>query len=136
MHSALTDLRFAITNQQGGGQFIASERATAHLAWVQEARRRLRNQVRAGDLERLVPTKSYEVVLSSLSSFTAHVSGDRVVNALINQQLTKRADDFQATIDDLQQQTQRFAGTTSWSSSTPTCSCTTRRRLRTSTSTR
>lgn len=33
----------------------------------------------------------------------------QVVNALVNQQLTERADDFQAAIDDLQQQTQRFA---------------------------
>ncbi|MEW2592714.1 PIN domain-containing protein [Micromonospora aurantiaca] len=33
-----------------------------------------------------------------------------MVNALINQQLSERADDLQAAIDDLQQQTQRFAG--------------------------
>ncbi|MEV7990327.1 PIN domain-containing protein [Micromonospora sp. NPDC085948] len=110
LYSALTDLRFAISNQQNSSQFIASESATAYLAWMQEARRRLRNQVRAGDLERLVPTKSYEVLLSALSSFTVHASGDLVVKALVNQQLTERSDDFQAAIDDLQQQTQRFAG--------------------------
>ncbi|MEW2592715.1 hypothetical protein AB0893_20115 [Micromonospora aurantiaca] len=78
LHSALTDLRFAVANQQGSGQFTASERATAYLTWMQEGRRRLRGQVRTGDLERLVPTKSYDVVMSSLSSLTTHVSGDAV----------------------------------------------------------
>ncbi|MEU7935234.1 PIN domain-containing protein [Micromonospora echinofusca] len=110
LHSALTELRFAIENQQGGGQQGAEDRATAYLEWVQEARRRRRSQIRPSDLDRLVPTKSYEVVLSSLSSLAVATTGPRIVRALVNQQLTERMDDFGAAIADLQQQTQRFEG--------------------------
>ncbi|MEU1232566.1 hypothetical protein [Micromonospora aurantiaca] len=56
LHSALTDLRLAVANLQAGGQRPVPERASAYLEWVNEARKRLRNQLRPADLERLLPS--------------------------------------------------------------------------------
>lgn len=108
VHSALTDLRLAITNLQGGGQRSVPERASAYLEWVHEARRRLRNQIRPTDLERLVPSQSYDVLLSALGTITAN--NVRVVSGLVNQQLMERADDFDVAIADLEEHTRRFGG--------------------------
>ncbi|MEU5529353.1 PIN domain-containing protein [Micromonospora chersina] len=108
LHSALTDLRFAIANLQAGGQRPAPERASAYLEWVHEARRRLRNQLRPADLERLVPAQSYDVLLSALGPITS--LSIRVVNGLVNQQLSEREDDFDAAIRELEEQTRRFDG--------------------------
>ncbi|WP_431976055.1 PIN domain-containing protein [Micromonospora haikouensis] len=117
LKSTLMNVRNALTNKvQSSGPERATERACRYLEWVHEARRLLRRQIRPAELEYLLPSQDYEVVLAAIaaranqqpSSVSNNFASEGVLNGLVAMQLDERGEAFDAALSDLQKQIQRF----------------------------
>ncbi|WP_433233921.1 PIN domain-containing protein (plasmid) [Micromonospora sp. CA-248260] len=106
----LTNVRNSLTKVQPSGPERAAERACRYLEWVHEARRLLRGQIRPAELEYLLPSQDYEVVLAAIAAHAAsnHLASERVFNGLIATQLDERGGAFDAALSDLDKQIKRF----------------------------
>lgn len=108
LRTALRDVHMAVCNIRGGGGRSAGARLRAYLDWANEATRRLRNQISAGDVDRLVLTKRYELLLSGFASL-GDPAGAPILNGLLSTELDDRAEAFDRAREALEAQIERWS---------------------------
>jgi rRNA-processing protein FCF1 len=100
-------------NLRGGGGAArnAYERLLAYVEWISAALRMLGNQVSNGDLDRLVLTERYRLLLAGLVGTMTSTEQPvrRVVNGLVSLELDERVADFEAAIKALRDQIARWS---------------------------
>lgn len=82
---------------------------SAYLQWVNEAARLLHNQVGASDIDRLVLTRRYELLLA-MTGRLASDRADAAVNALVSTELDERTAAFEEACQALERQIERWSG--------------------------
>jgi rRNA-processing protein FCF1 len=108
---ALQSVRGEAFNLRGGGPATAHQRQLAYLEWAGRAVRMLGNQIAGADLDRLVLTKRYELLLSGAGTMMSiEKEAQRVVNDLVSLELDQRVEAFDAAIQALDQQIKRWSG--------------------------
>lgn len=109
LQSVYTDVH----NLRGGGGTArnAYERLLAYVEWTSTAVRMLGNQVSNSDLDRLVLTERYRLLLAGLvgTATSTELPVQRVVNGLVSLELDERVADFDAAIKALQGQIARWS---------------------------
>lgn len=89
----------------GSGATWATDRAFAYLEWMHEARRMLHPLIRPTDLEYLVPSDSYQRVLSAIGALIGHAAGNspptRLLNTLVSAQASERQKAFDLALREL-----------------------------------
>ncbi len=109
LQSVYTD----VCNLRGGGGAArnAYERLLAYVEWTSAAVRMLGNQVSTGDLDRLVLTGRYRLLLAGLVGTMTSTDRpvQRVVNGLVSLELDERVANFEAAIKALQGQIARWS---------------------------
>ena len=104
VHNEVVNLR------GGGGPSTAHQRLLAYLEWAGRAVRMLGNQVASVDLDHLVLTKRYELLLSGVGTMTGtEREVQRVVNGLVSLELDQRVEAFEAAIQALEKQIKRWS---------------------------
>jgi rRNA-processing protein FCF1 len=99
------------TLRGAGGPSDAHKRLLAYLEWTSNAVRMLGNQISSSDLERLVLTRRYELLLSGIGTMRGNeMEVQRVVNDLVALELDQRVDAFDAAIKTLDAQIRRWSG--------------------------
>jgi PIN domain len=94
----------------GGGPSTAHQRLLAYLEWTGRAVRMLGNQIASADLDHLVLTKGYELLLSGVGTMTStEREVQRVVNGLVSLELDQRVEAFDAAIQALERQIRRWS---------------------------
>jgi hypothetical protein len=94
----------------GSGASTAHKRLLAYLEWTSNAVRMLDGQISSADLQHLVLTRSYELLLSGVGGMTGtETEVQRVVNGLVSLELGQRVDAFDAAIKALDRQIKRWA---------------------------
>jgi PIN domain len=110
LQSVYTD----VYNLRGGGGAArnAYERLLAYVEWTSEAVRMLGNQLSNSDLNHLVLTERYRLLLAGLvgTMTSAERPVQRVLNGLVSLELDERAEDFEAAVKALQGQIARWSG--------------------------
>ena len=109
---ALQSVYTGAYNLRGGGTAQnAYERLLAYVEWTSAAVRMLSNQVSNGDLDRLVLTERYRLLLAGLVGTMTSTERpvQRVVNGLVSLELDERVADFEAAIKALQGQIARWS---------------------------
>jgi hypothetical protein len=100
-------------NLRGGGGAVqnAYERLLAYVEWTSGAVRMLGNQIGNDDLDRLVLTEWYRLLLAGLAGTMTSTerSVQRVVNGLVSLELDERVADFEAAIKPVQGQIARWS---------------------------
>jgi len=99
-------------NLRGGGAARnAYERLLAYVEWTSTAVRMLANQISSGDLDHLVLTGRYRLLLAGLvgTMTSTEQPVQRVVNGLVSLELDERVADFEAAIKALQGQIARWS---------------------------
>jgi hypothetical protein len=86
----------------GGGQY-PFDRVASYLNWANDAVRTLRKQVSSADLDRLVLTRRYELLLA-----TGVNTDNRVLNGLLSTELEERVDAFTEACEALEKEIQRW----------------------------
>lgn len=81
--NSLTDLHTSVFNLRGGRTGTAYDRLLDYLSWANDAVVSLSRQISGRDLDRLVLTKRYELLLLGLSTL-AGTDTQRVVNGLVS----------------------------------------------------
>ncbi len=108
LQSVYTD----VYNLRGGGAARnAYERLLAYVEWTSTAVRMLGNQVSNGDLNRLVLTERYRLLLAGLAGTMTSTDRpvQRVVNGLVSLEVDERVANFEAAIKALQGQIARWS---------------------------
>jgi len=107
---ALRSIHDEVFNVWSSGPQGAYKRLLAYLEWTSNAVRMLSNQVTSTDLERLVLTKRYELILSGVGTMTGtEMEVQRVVNGLVSLELQQRVDAFDQAIKVLDAQIKRWS---------------------------
>ncbi|MEU5554489.1 PIN domain-containing protein [Micromonospora sp. NPDC047793] len=125
--NTLTSLQDTLRHVQAAGPISAITRAYKYLDWTHEARRMLRRQIHPDDLEHLVPSRSYEVVLTAAAglrdfalgargdlhdeqgfAYNVSMAGERQLNGLLGALVDQHLESLQAAATDLTQAMQRF----------------------------
>lgn len=105
--------RFNAYNLRGGGGTArnAYERLLAYVEWTSAAVRMLGKQVSNADLDRLVLTERYRLLLAGLVDTMTSTERpvQRVVNGLVSLELDERVADLEAAIKALQSQIARWS---------------------------
>ncbi len=100
-------------NLRGGGGAArnAHERLLAYVEWTSAAVRMLGSQVSNGDLDRLVLTERYRLLLAGLAGTMTSTERpvQRVLNGLVALELDGRVADFEAAVKALQGQIARWS---------------------------
>lgn len=100
-----------VGNLRGGGPHGSYNRLLAYLDWTSRAVRMLGNQISSADLEWLVLTKRYELLLAGVGNMAGdQIEVQRVVNGLVSTELDQRVADFEVAIKALDQQINRWSG--------------------------
>ena|SRR5437660_74059 len=109
--SSLRSIHTDVTNLRGGGgPQGAHKRLLAYLEWTSNAVRMLGNQISSADLERLVLTRRYELLLSGVGTMAGtEMEVQRVVNGLVSLELDQRVDAFDHAIKALAGQIGRWS---------------------------
>ena len=107
LNSVCTDA----SNLRGGGPRGSHNRLLAYLDWTSSAVRMLSSQISSADLDRLVLTRRYELLLAGVGN----MAGDqqevqRVVNGLVSTELDQRVAAFEEAIKALDEQINRWSG--------------------------
>jgi hypothetical protein len=101
-------------NLRGGGGAARNtyERLLAYVEWTSAAVRMLGNQVSNSDLDSLVLTGRYRLLLAGLvgTMTSTEQPVQRVLNGLVSLELDERTEDFEAAIKALQDQIARWSG--------------------------
>lgn len=109
----LQSLLTEVFNLRGGsGPSTAHKRLLAYLEWTSNAARMLAGQIAAGDLDYLVLTERYRLMLSGVAGTLTSTETEvqRVVNGLVSLELDERVSTFEAAVKALQAQIQRWSG--------------------------
>jgi hypothetical protein len=110
---ALQSVQNEVFNLRGGGGPTrnAYERLLAYLEWTNSAVRMLDNQISVSDLNRLVLTERYRIMLGGIVSMTAtDIPVQRMLNGLVSLELDQRVTDFDEAIKTLRSQMLRWSG--------------------------
>ena len=100
-----------VVNLRGGGGPNAHQRLLAYLEWTSNAVRMLGNQISRDDLDGLVLTDRYRLLLSGVGTMTStELEVQRVVNGLVSLELDERIAAFDAAIKTIQSQIKRWSG--------------------------
>ncbi|GHE76343.1 MULTISPECIES: PIN domain-containing protein [Streptomyces] len=105
---ALTTIRTDVGNLQGPFSGTAYSRLVRYLRWATGSARRLRNQIRPEDVNRLVLTRRYDALLSGASGGLAGSHQEGFLNDLITLELEERVADLDEAIDTLQHRLSRW----------------------------
>jgi hypothetical protein len=97
LRTTLQEQYHRASNLRGGGPRTAFERLLAYLEWAQEAAAALRLLVSAADIDRLVLTRRYEILLAGVGGL-AGADTQRVVNGLVSMELDQRVATFEAAL--------------------------------------
>lgn len=110
LQSVYTD----VYNLRGGGGTgrTAHDRLLAYIEWTNNAVRMLGNQLRSSDLDHLVLTDRYRLLVSgAVGTLTGtEVQVQRAVNGWVSLELDERVTDFEAAIQALQNHIRRWSG--------------------------
>lgn len=107
LRNALRDVHTKVQNVRSGGG-SAADRVRGYLDWANEAVRRLRGQISAADVDRLVLTKRYELLLSGTASLGGP-GGEPILNGLLSTELDERAAAFDQACTALDREIQRWS---------------------------
>lgn len=96
----------------GGPARTAHDRWLAYVEWTSSAVRMLGNQISGSDLNRLVLTERYRLLLGgAVGTLTGtEIQVQRTVNGLVSLELDERVADFDAAIQGLRTQITRWSG--------------------------
>jgi hypothetical protein len=100
LYTTLQAVHTDVSNQWTGGPHGHLERLLAYLDWANSAVERLGSLIRSSDLERLVLTKRYELLLSGVGDL-ANEETRRLTNSLVSIELKQRVDAFEAAVKEL-----------------------------------
>jgi rRNA-processing protein FCF1 len=107
---SLRTVQGEIYNLRGGGSGGVYKRLLAYLEWSSRSVRLLGNQISNADLERLVLTKRYELLLSGIGAMTGtDVEVQRVVNELVSLEIDQQVEALDAAIKALDSQIKRWS---------------------------
>jgi hypothetical protein len=105
LRRALSDVHVSVLNIRGAGVGeYPFDRVVVYLNWVNDAVRMLRKQISSADIDRLVLTRRYELLLAEDIS-----SGSRVLNGLLSAELDERADAFDEAREALEREIKRWS---------------------------
>ncbi len=108
LRSVHTDVSNLWTGGTPGGAY---QRLLAYLQWADEAAGRLGTLVSGEDLDRLVFTKRYELLLDGMGIMTRDDTAvQRVVNGMVRTQLQERVTAFESAVAALEEQISRWSG--------------------------
>lgn len=94
----------------GGGSAPAQARIASYLEWVTDTVQQLAGQISAADVDRLVLTRAYDRLLSTMGTMTgADIGTQRVLNGMVGLELTRLVDAFEAAIKALEAQIERWS---------------------------
>lgn len=103
-----------VLNLRGGGGLArkAHDRLLAYIEWTNNAVRMLSGQISAADLDRLVLTDRYRLLVSgaAVSLTGTEVQVQRAVNSWVSLELDERVAAFDAAIQSLRSQIVRWSG--------------------------
>lgn len=100
---ALHRLRLEGMNLRGAGPQGAYRRLIAYLEWASSAVEALSRELVSADVNRLVLTKRYEMLLASVGTL-AGTATEPLVNALVSQELQERVDALGEALKTLERQ--------------------------------
>lgn len=106
--SALREARFSAENLRSA-QGNAYERLLKYLEWVTVATRQLQSHISSTDVNELVLTSRYHALLSR-SLTVPGASQERLVNGLLDLELSERAEAFEEAETDLRARIDRWKG--------------------------
>jgi hypothetical protein len=108
LRRALASVHQDVSNIEGGGPHTAHERLLAYLDWTSSAVRMLGNQISIADVDRLILTRRYELLLSGVGQLGGSAT-ERVVNGLVNLELSQRVAAFDEALRALDSQIERWS---------------------------
>jgi hypothetical protein len=109
LRAALRDVRTQVSNLRTGGAGRSThERLLAYLDWANEAVRLLHSQVSAADVDRLVLTNRYELLLSMVGRFGPDMAFP-AVNGLLATELDQRVAEFDEACTTLDERIKRWS---------------------------
>jgi rRNA-processing protein FCF1 len=98
------------SNLRSGGPGGAFKRLLGYLEWASSTVSLLGNQISNADLERLVLTRRYELLLSGVGAIGGVDDvAARVINSLVSLELDQRVETFNAAIKSLDEQVERWS---------------------------
>ena len=107
LRSVHTDVSNLWTGGTPGGAY---QRLLAYLQWADEVAGRLGTLVSGEDLDRLVFTKRYELLLGGMGSMSRDDTAvQRVVNGMVNTELQERVTAFKSAVAALEEQISRWS---------------------------
>ncbi len=110
LRDSLNSTYSELPNLQGGPQ-SAYSRLLSYLNWTSNAVRVLGNQISDADLNRLVLTKRYELLLAGIGNMAGtSTEAQRVVNGLVGIEQRQRIADFEQVIQTLDQRINSWSG--------------------------
>jgi hypothetical protein len=108
IRKVLQEIRFKAEDLRGPGQ-NAHERLLRYLEWATGAAEILRSQISDKDIDQLVFTRRYQALLAVCGTL-AGASQQRLVNGLVDLEVTERVDTFTKAVEDLDAQIARWNG--------------------------
>jgi hypothetical protein len=110
LRDTLRSVHNDVSNLWSGGPHGAYKRLLAYLEWASDAASRLGGMISSDDLNRLVLTKRYDLLLSGVRTMTGDEREvQRVVNGLVSTELTERVEAFKAAIAAMEEQINRWS---------------------------
>lgn len=108
VRNTLNTQHTTVLNLRGGGAGSAYDRLLAYLDWANVAASTLSRLVSAVDVDRLVLTPRYHLLVAGLGTM-AGTESQRVVNGLVSAELDQRTTAFEQAIKALDEQIERWS---------------------------
>ncbi|WP_416520037.1 PIN domain-containing protein [Streptomyces achromogenes] len=109
IREALRNAHTSVGNLQGAGPETAFSRLMRYLNWATDTASTLRHQLSTDDIDRLVFTRRYQLLLGSCGTLAGSAQ-ERLVNGLINLEVTERIQDLENALEALNRQIERWSG--------------------------
>jgi hypothetical protein len=107
IREALRNAHTSVGNLQGAGPETAFSRLMRYLNWATDTASVLHHQISDDDIDRLVFTRRYQALLSSCGTLAGSAQ-ERLVNGLINLEVTERLQAFDEALEALNKQIARW----------------------------
>lgn len=109
IREALRNAHTSVGNLQGAGPETAFSRLMRYLNWATDTASVLRHQISDDDIDRLVFTRRYQLLLGSCGTLAGSAQ-ERLVNGLINLEVTERIQALEDALAALNAQIERWTG--------------------------
>lgn len=109
IRETLRNAHTAATNLAGAGPETAFSRLMRYLIWVTDTASTLRHQISGRDIDRLLLTPRYQLLLGSCGTLAGSAQ-ERLVNGLINLEVTERTQALEEALEALTVQIERWTG--------------------------